>query len=104
MKNTSKKQLSVYPLDNRVIISKPPEKTNPNHEQRVDGIIIPATAQHGGIIEPYYVAEVLAVGPECKRVKVGQKVIISRPDIFHVEAGGTESYMVREPNCVGIVS
>ncbi len=99
-KLTAKK---VIPLADRVIVSKPPEKANVNHEQKVGSIIIPSVAQHGGIIEPYYLAEVLATGPDCKRVEKGDSVIVSRPDIFHVEAGGTESYMVREPNIVGIV-
>lgn len=93
----------IEPLGDRVVVSAPPEKSSDNKEQTVGGIVIPEVAQTGRVIRPYYVASVIAKGPDCKRVKVFDKVIVARQDLFHVEVAATESYMIREQNIVALV-
>lgn len=105
MKKNAHNKIIVGPLMDRVIISAPPERDDPNKEQRVGGIIVPQTAQTGRVTEPYFDATVIAAGPDCKRVKAGYHVIVARPDIFHVEVKGSiDVYMIREPMIVAVLA
>lgn len=106
MKPKKSKSLTVIPLGNRILISRPPEKENPNKERKVGGIIIPQVGQTGKVMDPYFTATALAVGADCKRVKKGDIIIVARPDIFHVETEEphrTESYMTREESIHAVI-
>lgn len=94
------------PLADRVIVTAPPEKeegADPNQEQRVGGIIVPTNSATGRVLAPYYIATVLAAGPDCKVVKKGNTVVASRPDLFHVSAGDVDVYMIRETQITAVL-
>ena len=57
------------------------------------GILIPATAQ---VSRRLVWAEVMAVGPHVRSIKVGDKVLFNPEECFEVEVHGEEYLILRE--------
>jgi chaperonin GroES len=65
------------------------------------GILIPATAQ---VSRRLLWAEVVAVGPHVRTVKVGDKVLFNPEDRFEVEVHGDEYVILRERDIHAVAS
>ena len=65
------------------------------------GILIPATAQ---VSRRLVWAEVIAVGPHVRSVKVGDKVLFNPEDRFEVEVQGDEYVILRERDVHAVAS
>ena len=65
------------------------------------GILIPATAQ---VSRRLSWAEVVAVGPHVRTVKVGDKVLFNPDDCFEVEVHGDEYVILRERDIHAVAS
>jgi chaperonin GroES len=65
------------------------------------GILIPATAQ---VSRRLLWAEVVAVGPHVRTVKVGDKVLYNSEDMFEVEVQGDEYVILRERDIHAVAS
>jgi chaperonin GroES len=57
------------------------------------GILIPATAQ---VAKRLVWAEVVALGPNVRATKIGDRVLFSAEDRYEVEVGGEDLIMLRE--------
>ncbi len=65
------------------------------------GILIPATAQ---VSRRLLWAEVVAVGPHVRSIKVGDKVLFNPDDRFEVEVQGDEYVILRERDVHAVAS
>ncbi|HUI03620.1 MAG TPA: co-chaperone GroES [Acidimicrobiales bacterium] len=65
------------------------------------GILIPATAQ---VSRRLVWAEVIAVGPHVRSIKVGDKVLFNPEDRFEVEVQGDEYVILRERDVHAVAS
>jgi len=65
------------------------------------GILIPATAQ---VSRRLAWAEVMAVGPHVRSIKVGDKVLFNPEDRFEVEVQGDEYVILRERDVHAVAS
>src|ERR1700722_10847964 len=65
------------------------------------GILIPATAQ---VSRRLLWAEVVAVGPHVRTIKVGDKVLFNPEDHFEVEVQGDEYVILRERDIHAVAS
>jgi chaperonin GroES len=65
------------------------------------GILIPATAQ---VSRRLSWAEVVAVGPHVRTVKVGDKILFNPEDRFEVEVHGDEYVILRERDIHAVAS
>ena len=65
------------------------------------GILIPATAQ---VSRRLAWAEVVAVGPHVRSIKVGDKVLFNPEDHFEVEVQGDEYVILRERDIHAVAS
>ncbi len=65
------------------------------------GILIPATAQ---VSRRLLWAEVIAVGPHVRTIKVGDKVLFNPEDRFEVEVQGDEYVILRERDIHAVAS
>jgi len=65
------------------------------------GILIPATAQ---VSRRLAWAEVVAVGPHVRAIKVGDKVLFNPDDRFEVEVQGDEYVILRERDIHAVAS
>jgi chaperonin GroES len=65
------------------------------------GILIPATAQ---VSRRLSWAEVVAVGPHVRTIKVGDKVLFNPDDRFEVEVHGDEYVILRERDIHAVAS
>lgn len=103
MLKKSSKKLAITPLCDRVVITPRPEA--PKGDRHVGGIIIPESGEKKLDPNPFYVGEVLAIGDECKRVKVGDRIIVDGPHSFRVwvDEDAIECRMIREQNIVAVL-
>jgi chaperonin GroES len=77
-------------LADRVLVQVP----RPEGERRSrSGILIPATAQ---LARRLAWAEVMAVGPHVRSVRMGDQVLFNPEDRLEVEVRGEEYYILRE--------
>lgn len=77
-------------VNDRILVQLP----DPEGERRSRaGILIPATAQ---LTKRLTWAEVMAVGPNVRTAKTGDKVLFNREDCFEVEVQGEEYLILRE--------
>jgi chaperonin GroES len=77
-------------VNDRILVQLP----DPEGERRSRaGILIPATAQ---LTKRLTWAEVMAVGPNVRTAKPGDKVLFNREDCFEVEVQGEEYLILRE--------
>lgn len=103
MPKQSTKKLAVTPLCDRVLITPRPEA--PKGDRSVGGIIVPESGEKKLDPNPFYIGEVLAIGDECKRVKVGDRIVVDGPHSFRVwvEGDGVECRMIREQHIVAVL-
>ena len=102
------KQPTIQPLHDRVLVSVPPSSDEKRKETVVNGIIIPESASdqtHRQLNPPHIIAKVIAVGPECKAVKKGDRVVVRKPDLFVMPESviGTEQTLIFEKHIMAIV-
>lgn len=112
---TTEKKPIPQPLHDRVIISDPPKPEQasvdtiagiPVSGKMQGGILIPdsvSDATMAGIMNPHFEATVLAAGPDCKAVKVGDRIVTMRKDIFPMKIGEENWTLVREGNICAII-
>ena len=65
------------------------------------GILIPATAQ---VSKRLAWAEVVAVGPHCRTIKPGDRVLFNPEDRYEVEVRGDEYLILRERDIHAVAS
>lgn len=84
----------VKPLDNRIIIKQVEAK-----EKTASGIILPDSAKERPLR-----GEVLAVGPRCKDIKVGDIVLYGKYAHQPFEVDGIERIVINEPDVIAILT
>lgn len=96
---------TIVPVGNRLCITQRPEGAKPSKDlQVVGGIVIPESGATGKVMAPYYLATVLAAGPECKQVKKGDQIIAARGLDWEVKIDGKLiATMIRENEVCGIL-
>jgi chaperonin GroES len=77
-------------LSDRVLVQQP---QNEGERRSRSGILIPATAQ---VSRRLAWAEVVAIGPHVRSIKVGDKVLFNPEDRLEVEVKGDEFVILRE--------
>lgn len=77
-------------LSDRVLVSQPQSE---GERRSRSGILIPATAQ---VSRRLAWAEVVAIGPHVRSIKVGDKVLFNPEDRLEVEVQGDEFVILRE--------
>jgi chaperonin GroES len=90
---SQKQQNSKQPitmLSDRVLVQQPQSE---GERMSRSGILIPATAQ---VSRRLCWAEVVAVGPHVRSIKVGDKVLFNPEDRLEVEVQGDEFVILRE--------
>lgn len=68
-------RLALRPLFNRVVVEPYVEPETP---KILDGIILPDDHQMALPQSPYFISTVLAVGPDCKQLKPGDRILLNR--------------------------
>ena len=94
--STSKQPITV--LADRVLAQQPIAE---GERRSRAGILIPATAQ---VSRRLVWAEVSAVGPHVRSIKVGDKVLFNPEDRFEVEVQGDEYVILRERDIHAVAS
>jgi chaperonin GroES len=85
-------------VNDRILVQLP----DPEGERRSRaGILIPATAQ---LTKRLTWAEVMAVGPNVRTAKPGDKVLFNREDTFEVDVQGEEYLILRERDVQAIAT
>ncbi len=72
-------------------------------QENIGGIVIPQKSQ-AKMGLPFFKVKVLAVGPECKMVKVGDHVIIPQQVILHAKWDGDLAFFTSENKIVAVVA
>jgi chaperonin GroES len=85
-------------LADRVLVQHPQSE---GERRSRAGILIPATAQ---VSRRLSWAEVVAVGPHVRTIKVGDKVLFNPEDCFEVEVQGDEYVILRERDIHAVAS
>jgi chaperonin GroES len=91
--NSQKQQNSKQPitmLSDRILVLQPQSE---GERRSRSGILIPATAQ---VSRRLAWAEVVAIGPHVRSIKVGDKVLFNPEDRLEVEVQGDEFVILRE--------
>jgi chaperonin GroES len=89
---------SITMLADRVLAHQPQSE---GERRSRSGILIPATAQ---VSRRLLWAEVVAVGPHVRTIKVGDKVLFNPEDRFEVEVHGDEYVILRERDVHAVAS
>ena len=92
------KQQPIIMLADRVLAQTPVAE---GERRSRSGILIPATAQ---VSRRLLWAEVVAVGPHVRSIKVGDKVLFNPEDRFEVEVQGDEYVILRERDIHAVAS
>ena len=87
--DTKAGKLPIKMLSDRVLVSAEID----GERQSTGGILIPATAQMGKRLTW---AEVVALGPNVRSIKLGDRVLFNPEDRYEVEVGGKDYIMLRE--------
>ncbi|MGC8481705.1 MAG: GroES family chaperonin [Acidimicrobiales bacterium] len=77
-------------LSDRILVAQPKSE---GERQSRSGILIPATAQ---VAKRLTWAEVVAVGPNVRTIKSGDRVLFSPDDRYEVEVQGEDYVILRE--------
>jgi len=91
-------KLPITMLADRVLAQQPVAE---GERRSRSGILIPATAQMSRRLAW---AEVVAVGPHVRSIKVGDKVLFNPEDRFEVEVQGDEFVILRERDINAVAS
>jgi chaperonin GroES len=100
-KSSSRQQPSKQPvtmLADRVLVQQPQAE---GERRSRSGILIPATAQ---VSRRLAWAEVVAVGPHVRSIKVGDKVLFNPEDRLEVDVQGEEFVILRERDVHAVAS
>jgi len=89
---------SITMLADRVLAQQPQEE---GERRSRAGILIPATAQ---VSRRLAWAEVMAVGPHVRSIKVGDRVLFNPEDRLEVEVHGDEYVILRERDIHAVAS
>lgn len=89
-RQTSPSKQPITMLSDRVLVLQPQSE---GERRSRSGILIPATAQ---VSRRLAWAEVVAVGPHVRSIKVGDKVLFNPEDRLEVEVQGDEFVILRE--------
>ena len=92
--------LKLSPLFDRAFISYA-DIALPNE---VGGIILPPDFDPNKGVIIYVEALVIATGPTCQWLKVGQKVIVPKSQIERIKLGNDWHYLINEKSVNGIVA
>lgn len=100
--------LKIIPLHDRVLVRTPKTSVEEKKEHTIGGIIIPDVASDmtkRAVESPHCICEVLAVGPDCNAVKVGQRVVVRKPDLFvmNPEIIGVEQTLIFEKHIMAVI-
>lgn len=71
-------------------------------QEQIGGIVIPKQSQ-AKMGLPFFRVKVLAAGPDCKMVKVGDYVIIPQQVILHAKWDGDLAFFTSENKIVAVV-
>ena len=98
---------NLTPLADRVLIEKLPPPPIPLMEggrTLVDGVWVDKPMRPKAVEgDGYCVSRVLAVGPLCRSVERGQKIMIARHHAFFAREGDAEGQFVKETDIIAIV-
>jgi len=97
-RQTSPPKQPITMLADRVLAQQPAAE---GERRSRSGILIPATAQ---VSRRLAWAEVMAVGPHVRSIKVGDKVLFNPEDRFEVEVQGDEYVILRERDVHAVAS
>lgn len=108
MKKSTSTKFKVQPLHDRVLVSMPKTSQEEKSEHSVGGIIIPDSVSDVSkkmMESPHSICTVLAIGPECHAVKVGERVVIRKADLFVMvpEIIGAEQTLIHEKHIFAVV-
>ena len=87
---TERTKQPITMLADRILVAQP---NNEGERQSRAGILIPATAQ---VAKRLTWAEVVAVGPNVRSIKAGDRVLFSPEDRYEVEVQGEDYVILRE--------
>lgn len=93
------------PLLDRVIITDRPLPPK-NGEEVIGGIVVPegtSAATKASVLNPHFLATVLAAGPGCKLVKKGDQVIATGSNCYPVKVGDKTYTFTRDADIVAIL-
>jgi chaperonin GroES len=91
-------KLAIQMLSDRVLVQMPIVE---GERKSRSGILIPATAE---VAKRLSWAEVMAVGPHVRMVKVGDRVLFNPDDRFEVEVKGEDYLILRERDIHAVAS
>ena len=86
-------KLKLIPIADRAIV----DYKEVVQKNEVEGILLPDGFTPGGKTETLYVeAKIVAIGPDVKWLKVGQKVIVAKPRIERIVFDGHTYWQIVE--------
>jgi chaperonin GroES len=91
-------KLAIQMLADRVLVQVP---LNEGERKSRSGILIPATAE---VAKRLAWAEVMAVGPNVRIIKPGDRVLFNPEDRFEVEVKGDDYLILRERDIHAVAS
>lgn len=91
-------KLAIQMLSDRVLVQMPIAE---GERKSRSGILIPATAE---VAKRLAWAEVMAIGPHVRMVKVGDRVLFNPEDHFEVEVKGEDFLILRERDIHAVAS
>ncbi|MGH9126266.1 MAG: GroES family chaperonin [Acidimicrobiales bacterium] len=91
-------KLAIQMLSDRVLVQLPIAE---GERKSRSGILIPATAE---VAKRLSWAEVMAIGPHVRMVKVGDRVLFNPEDRFEVEVKGEDFLILRERDIHAVAS
>ncbi len=106
---TEQPVLNVSPLGDRIIVSPPDQSKKDKGERMIGDLVMPEGAKLSGISRweevrgMHHVTTALAVGPDCKHVKIGDTIVVSDRGLFYVNTGDVRFCACMEASVVGIV-
>lgn len=91
-------KLAIQMLADRVLVQLP---ANEGERKSRSGILIPATAE---VAKRLVWAEVMAIGPHVRMIKLGDRVLFNPEDRFEVEVKGDDYLILRERDIHAVAS
>lgn len=92
------------PLLDRVIVTDRP--LPPKGEQMAGGIVIPentSASSKAQVLNPHFEAIVLAAGPDCTTVKLGDRVVVTGANCYPVKVGEKTYTFTRQNEIVAVL-
>ncbi len=98
--------LQVTPLGDRIVIEPPDLSRKNNSDRMVGDLIMPEGVNIGKwaeVVGLHHLTTALAVGPDCKHVKQGDRIVVTDRGLFYVNTDGVRICGCTEAAVVGIV-